>query len=185
MRGLLREIEFISVLFSRRVWGFERGACARLGTLTSRLVPRILRHYGASIGDDVRIASPVIVHNAERSFANLVVKDGAYIGRDCLIDLKQKIEIGARVTLAMRVTIVTHIDVGRSSWSERGYPASSAPVTIGDDAYIGAGAIIMPGVRIGAGALVGAAALVRHDVAPGARVVGVPARELSSNPAVS
>ncbi|MEO6710296.1 MAG: acyltransferase [Planctomycetota bacterium] len=178
MRALLREIEYLSVLFSRRLWGFERGACARLGSVTSRLVPRILRHYGATVGSDVRVASPLVVHNAERTFANLTLKDGAYIGRDCLIDLKQKIEIGARVTLAMRVTIITHMDVGRSSWSERGYPASSAPVTIGDDAYIGAGAIILPGVRIGAGALVGAASLVRHDVPAGARVGGVPAREL-------
>jgi len=177
MRGLLREIEFVSVLLTRRLCGFERGLCARLMTVRSRLVPRLLRHYGAEIGEDVRIASPLVVHNAERTFANLVVKDGAYIGRDCLLDLKQKVEIGARVTLAMRVTVVTHMDVGRSSWSER-YPASSAPVVIGDDAYIGAGAILLPGVRIGAGALVGAAALVRHDVPPGARVAGVPAREL-------
>ena len=180
MRALLREIEFFSMLISRRLWGFERGACARLGCVTSRLVPRLLRHYGATIGDDVRIASPLIVHNAERSFANLTVKNGAYIGRDCLIDLKEKIEIGARATLAMRVTIATHMDVGRSSWGERGYPASSAPVVIGDDAYIGAGAIILPGVHIGAGALVGAAALVRHNVPPGMRVGGVPARDLGA-----
>ena len=128
----------------------------------------------------MRIASPLVVHNAERTFSNLVVRDGVYIGRDCLLDMKDKIELGARVTLAMRVTIVTHLDVGRSSWSERGYPASNAPVIIGDDAYIGAGAIILPGVRIGAGAMVGAMALVRHDVAPGARVGGVPARELGA-----
>lgn len=179
MRGLLRELEFLTALCSRRVFGFERGLLVRLRNSTSRLVPRLLRHYGATIGDDVRIASPLIVHNAKRSFENLTVKDGAYIGRDCLLDLEQPIEIGARVTLAMRVTIVTHMDVGRSSWSERGYPTSSAPVTIGDDAYIGVGAILLPGVRIGAGALVGAAALVRHDVAPGARVAGVPARELA------
>lgn len=179
MRRILRELEYLSVLASRRVLGFERGACARLGCVTSRLVPRLLAHYGAKIAGDVRVASPLVVHNADRSFSNLSLGEGVYIGRDCLLDLKQPIVIGARATLAMRVTIVTHMDVGRSSWAERGYPATSAPVTIGDDAYIGAGAILLPGVTIGAGALVGAAALVRHDVPPGARVAGVPARELA------
>ena len=178
IRWLLRELEFLSVLLTRQIFGFERGLCARLGSVTSRLVPRLLRRYGARIGDDVRIASPLVMHNAERSFANLRVGNGAYIGRDCLIDLKQPVEIGARVTLAMRVSVVTHLDVGRSSWAVRGYPPSSAPVIIGDDAYIGAGAILLPGVKIGAGALVGAAALVRHDVPPGVRVAGVPARAI-------
>lgn len=178
MRGLLREIEYASVLFGRRILGFERGACARLQTLTPRLVPRLLRHYGASIGTDVRIGSPLLVHNAERSFAHLSVGTGAYLGRDCLLDLKDEIEIGERATLAMRVTITTHMDVGRSSWSQRGYPPTQAPVHIGADAYIGAGAILLAGVRIGAGALVAAGALVRESVPPGARVAGVPARIL-------
>jgi maltose O-acetyltransferase len=178
LRWILRELEYLSVLITRRLLGFERGVCVRLGHMTSRLVPRILRRYGAKIGADVRIASPLIVHNAERSFANLSVGDGVYIGRDCLIDLKQKIEIGACSTLAMRVTIVTHMDVGRSSWAMRGYPATADPVSIGADSYIGVGAILMPGVKIGEGALVGAATLVRHDVAAQTRVVGVPAREI-------
>lgn len=99
---------------------------------------RVLAQYGATVGPDVRIASPLTVHNADRSFENLSVGAGAYIGRDCLLDLKDRIEIGARATLAMRVTIVTYVDVGRSSWATR-YPASAAPVRIGADAYIGAG----------------------------------------------
>jgi maltose O-acetyltransferase len=178
MRALLRELEFLSVRCTRRLLGFERGACARFQTLTSRLVPRVLAHYGATVGDDVRVASPLVVHNAERSFANLALGDGVYLGRDCLLDLKDRIEIGARATLAMRVTVVTHVDVGRSSWAERGYPPSRAPVRIGADAYVGAGAIVLAGVTIGPGALVGAGALVRHDVPAGARVAGVPARPL-------
>ena len=45
-------------------------------------------------------------------------------------------------------------------------------------ASIGSGATILGGVRIGRGALVGAGAVVTRDVAPGATVVGNPAREL-------
>jgi acetyltransferase-like isoleucine patch superfamily enzyme len=49
-------------------------------------------------------------------------------------------------------------------------------VVIEDDVWIGPNATILKGVRIGSGALVEAGALVIHDVPPGARVVGNPAR---------
>jgi len=51
----------------------------------------------------------------------------------------------------------------------------SATVDIGNDVWIGQGAIIMPGVRIGHGAVIGAGAVVTKDVAPYAIMVGVPA----------
>ncbi|GHC75312.1 DapH/DapD/GlmU-related protein [Limoniibacter endophyticus] len=51
-------------------------------------------------------------------------------------------------------------------------------VTIGNDVWIGHGAVIMPGVTIGNGAVVGANAVVTKDVAPYAVVAGVPARVL-------
>ena len=52
----------------------------------------------------------------------------------------------------------------------------SARVTIGNDVWVGCGAILMPGVTIGDGAVVGAGAVVTKDVDPYAIVSGVPAR---------
>jgi maltose O-acetyltransferase len=50
------------------------------------------------------------------------------------------------------------------------------PVLIGDDVWIGARAIILPGVHIGKGAIVGAGAVVSKDVPEYAIVAGNPAR---------
>jgi acetyltransferase-like isoleucine patch superfamily enzyme len=52
----------------------------------------------------------------------------------------------------------------------------SAGVTIGDGAWLGAGAKILDGVSIGERAVVGAAAVVRDDVPAGAIAVGIPAK---------
>lgn len=54
------------------------------------------------------------------------------------------------------------------------------PITIADNAWIGAGAIILPGVTIGEGAVVGAGAVVTRSVAPRSVVVGNPARQVRS-----
>ena len=55
--------------------------------------------------------------------------------------------------------------------------------TLGDDVFVGSGAKIIGGVTIGSGARIGANAVVVHDVAPGATVFGIPARE-ATPPAV-
>ncbi|OAN75426.1 maltose acetyltransferase [Sulfitobacter sp. EhC04] len=52
------------------------------------------------------------------------------------------------------------------------------PVTIGRNVWIGAGAIVMPGITIGETAIVGAGAVVTRDVAAGQTVTGVPARPI-------
>jgi sugar O-acyltransferase (sialic acid O-acetyltransferase NeuD family) len=54
----------------------------------------------------------------------------------------------------------------------------SGSVVLGADSTIGSGAIVLQGRQVGAGAMVGAGAVVTKDVAEGAVVAGVPAREL-------
>ena len=52
-------------------------------------------------------------------------------------------------------------------------------VVVGEQAMIGAGAIVLPGVTVGEGARVAANSLVAEDVPPGATVAGVPAEVVS------
>jgi acetyltransferase-like isoleucine patch superfamily enzyme len=58
------------------------------------------------------------------------------------------------------------------------------PVVIGDDVWISAHAVILPGVTIGDGAVIGAGCVVTKDVLPRAIVVGVPGRVMCERPAV-
>jgi acetyltransferase-like isoleucine patch superfamily enzyme len=55
-------------------------------------------------------------------------------------------------------------------------PQRGGPITIGDDTWLGTGAIVVGGVSVGEGAVIAAGALVTEDVPAGAIAVGSPAR---------
>ena len=133
----------------------------------------ILRAEGARVGSRARVLRGMVIHNAETGLANLQIGDDCHVGREVFVDLASPVRIGDRVTLSMRVMVITHTNVGDSRC---GLPSRSAGVDIGEDVYIGAGATILPGVRIGKAAIVGAGAVVTRDVESATTVVGIPAR---------
>ncbi len=141
----------------------------------------LLRALGVTVGRRSSIHPPFRIANRKpkRLADQLVLGDDVYIGRDCLFDLKDRIVIGNRVTLAYRVCIVTHWDPGASRLAAA-RPPTQAPVTICDDAYVGTQATLLPGVTLGAACIVAAGAVVTHDVAPGTTVGGVPARAIAT-----
>jgi acetyltransferase-like isoleucine patch superfamily enzyme len=112
------------------------------------------------------------------------IGDETWIGQQCFFHSAGGLTIGARVGIgpAVRIITSTHTEVGRSTpilFS----PVELAPVTIGDDADLGVGAIILPGVRIGRGAQIGAGAVVTRDVADYAVAAGIPAKVVRERPA--
>ena len=56
------------------------------------------------------------------------------------------------------------------------YRTRAAPIVIGDDVWVGAGTLVMPGVTIGAGTTIGAASLVTQDGPAGVLAFGQPCR---------
>lgn len=157
------------------------GVNALLLVMPAKLIAPTLREHGARIGERVELHSPLIIHNASsergRHYSNLMIEDDCYFGRDMFFDLKDEIRIEDRVTVSMRVTLITHTDAGKSPVSAH-LPPSHAPVTLRRGAYLGAGVTVLEGVEIGAEAIVGAGALVRENVSAGVTVGGVPARVL-------
>lgn len=85
--------------------------------------------------------------------------------------------IGSHVNLAQGIT-VTALNHNFADTSKRidEQGVNTMPVTIEDDVWIGANAVVLPGVRIGTHAVVAAGAIVTKDVPPHSLVAGVPAK---------
>ena len=108
---------------------------------------------------------------------NVRVGDGFYANFDCVILDCNVVTIGREVKFGPRVQVITAYHptepAARSSGREL-----AGPVTIGDRAWIGAGAIVCPNVTIGAGTTVGAGSVVTRDLPPNVVAAGVPCRVL-------
>jgi maltose O-acetyltransferase len=106
----------------------------------------------------------------------VVIGAHAIINRDCCLDARGPLRIGRNASISPYVTILTT----QHLMDHPDFPTETKGVTIGDYAWIGVRAIIMPGVTIGEGAVVAAGAVVTKDVAPYTVVGGVPARPIGT-----
>jgi acetyltransferase-like isoleucine patch superfamily enzyme len=134
----------------RHVMGLDigEGAGVSMRTFMWSYGPRQVRRSGASIGRNTRIS------------------------QGCTIDLRSGLAIGNNVSVSPEVMILagSH-DVHAPRFNDvAGY------VTIEDHVWIGARAIVLPGVTLGRGAVVAAGSVVTKNVAPMTIVAGVPAK---------
>jgi maltose O-acetyltransferase len=96
------------------------------------------------------------------------------ISRRCYLDGRGGIETGNNVSISPEAYIIS----ASHYVNDPEYNVFFKKVTIDDYVWIGARALIMPGIHIGKGAVVGAGAVVTRDVAPFTIVAGNPAREI-------
>ena len=106
---------------------------------------------------------------------NIEFGAGVFLNFGCVLLDVARIRVGDRTQIGPGVRILT-ADHPRDAASRAKGLEFGRPVTIGADVWIGAGAIILPGVTIGDDAIVGAGSVVTRAVAAGATVVGNPAR---------
>lgn len=125
-----------------------------------------------------------ILHIDDRSQLEIAISNGLRIGRnchvmgECIIDPGHcwLIEIDDRVTFAPRVHVLAH---DASTKRELGY-TRIAEVKVGDDVFVGAGSIILPGVKIGSKVVIGAGSVVTHSVPENSVAVGSPAKVIGT-----
>jgi maltose O-acetyltransferase len=138
---------------------------------------RILEELLGSIGEGTEIRPPFHcdygyqLHIGARTFANfgLVALDVARI------DIGDDVQIGPGVQL-LTPTHPLAAEPRRAKWE------AAAPITIGDNVWLGGGVIVCPGVTIGANTVVGAGSVVTRDLPPDVLAVGTPARVLRPLP---
>ncbi len=144
----------------------------------------------------VAMGADVVVHHPDLvNLYDCVIGAGSRIGT--FVEIQKGARVGARCKISSHtficegVTIEDEVFIGHGVVfvNDKRPAATTAdgtlqteadwsllPTVVEARASVGSGAIVLGGVRIGAGALVGAGAVVTRDVAPGAIVVGNPAR---------
>ena len=166
------------------------GRAARFGFFTLAMVPyRLalfpqlrapwLRLLGARIGRRTVLHDVRFFNLYRRGLGGLEIGDECFVGDECLLDLAEGVRLERQVTLAERVLILTHTNVGyRDHPLQARFPATAAPVVVEAGSFLGANVTVLPGVRVGAESFVAAGSVVTADVPPRTLVAGVPARPL-------
>jgi acetyltransferase-like isoleucine patch superfamily enzyme len=175
----------------RRVASEVQRRVHRFGALGHGSIVRppytIVSPHRIFIGADVIIGpnallSVVTAHGRQRFQPVLRVGDGSRIGQGFVVGCVSDISIGRRVLISSNVyvgdTIHRYDDPTRPVLDQP--LAAGRRVSIGDGAFVGINAVILPGVRVGRNAVVGAGAVVTHDVPAYSVAAGNPARVIKS-----
>ena len=166
----------------------------------SAAVFRLMFDYEALDGDELqRLATPLprkvlrwiaMNHPDNRTRKTIFRMTNVKIGADAVLNIglvlvdeySGLVSFGERVAVAQNVSMVASSNPNNSRLAGIPYVRErliqTAPIHVGDDAWIGAHAVVLPGVRIGEHAIVGSGAVVVKDVPPYTVVAGVPAREI-------
>lgn len=138
-----------------------------------------LRLLGARIGPRAIVHDVRFFNLYRRGLPGLEVGADCFLGDECLLDLAEGIRMEEHVTLAERVLVLTHTNVGYHDHPlQAHFPASAAPVVLERGCFVGASATILPGLTIGRESFVAAGSVVTEDVPPRTLVAGVPARRV-------
>ena len=125
-----------------------------------------------SLGQKSVIESYSCINNA---VGDVIIGDHTRIGlHNTIIG---PVTIGSHVNLAQGITVTAlnhNFEAPERRIDEQG--VSTQQVTIGDDIWIGANAVVLPGVTVGNHCVIAAGAVVTKDVPPHSLVAGVPAK---------
>lgn len=149
------------------------------GSLAASAAERfvLLQRQLAAVGDGAEIRPPFHCDYG----GNLTIGRDVFLNFNCVILDVVSVRIGAGTQIGPAVQIYT-ADHPRDPAERRAGMEFGRPVTIGENVWIGGGAIILPGVTIEDDAIIGAGSVVTRDIPHGATAFGNPARVTSSVP---
>jgi acetyltransferase-like isoleucine patch superfamily enzyme len=125
-----------------------------------------------SIGSRTLIEPGCLIHARG---CNLDIGADCFIGQGTVIVANADMSIGADCLIAENVTI-RDSNHNTTSKPYRLQGCTSKPVSIGQNVWLGAGAVVLPGVTLGDDVIAGAGAVVTKSFPQGAKVVGMPAK---------
>lgn len=132
-----------------------------------RLKRFVLRSFGARVGTNVLVKPNVHVKYPWR----LELGDNVWLGERSWIDNFVDVRVGSNVCISQGAYVCT----GNHDWSDPGLGRFVEPVTIRDGAWIGAFALVAPGVTVGEEAVVTLGSVLLGDAEPGGVYTGHPA----------
>ena len=142
----------------------------------------ILRAFGAKVGDNVRILSPLIMTSVQEfnGYHHLTIGNNCILGGNVFLDLRARIHLSDTVNLGPGVIIMTHNRYNKNPFLEERMANSCGvgDVVLKEGASIKAGALIVHGITVGRNAVVAGNAVVNHDVPDCHFVGGVPAKTI-------
>ena len=134
------------------------------------------RWAGAKRGRNVRICSSAFVIGS----GELEIGDDSWIGHQVYIETSSKVEIGSHVDIAPRVYIGTGTHEIDATGEHSAGEGMSKPIMIEDGVWLGANAMVLPGVTIGMKSVIGAGAVVTRDIDALKVAIGLPAKHTRS-----
>jgi putative colanic acid biosynthesis acetyltransferase WcaF len=125
---------------------------------------------------DAKIDGKPFVHQRARIAIpwNLTLHDHACLGDRANAYSLGEIEIGARATVAQEA----YLSTGTHDFARTDLPLVTAKITIGEDAFVGARAFVMPGITVGPRSIIGACSVVTRDVPADVIAAGNPCKVL-------
>lgn len=148
-------------------WYFTSVMFVRSGIIPfSSILVMILRMFGAKIGKDVRIKPGLYVHYPWK----LTIGDHSWIA-ECRIENLAEVRIGSNACISQQAMLLT----GNHDYKKTGFDLITKPIIIENGAWIGARAIVCPGITVKSHAVLTVAAVATKDLEPYGIYQGNPA----------
>ena len=135
----------------------------------------VLAELLGSVGDNVDVRPPITVDYG----SYITVGEGTFINSNLTALDVAAITIGRDCQIGPNVQLLTPTHPLEAQ-PRRDKLEAAKPITIGDNVWLGGGAIVLPGVTIGENTVIGAGAVVTKDIPANVVAVGNPARVVRS-----